>query len=134
MLDMNVTHQMTVSDEDSSESVSDLYYVLNHLPNFFKFILIFLNFMAVVFHSFGLYLLLKVKRASSNAHNTDMVFYTNFRLLVLLSISELFYSFFLIVIFVIMPTKNQSLLVAGGVFIAIEVGFVLSVIYLITLN
>ena len=89
---------------------------------------IFLSVMIVIFHSFGLYLLFNVKKTRSN----NMVGYSNKKLLILLSSTELSNGLFSITWLLFM--KVPLVLVISGLLMLIGGGLSLSAIYLMTLN
>ena len=98
-------------------------------------LLICINLMAAILHSGGLYLLLKVKETSSTTNNNgNMVSFTNTRLLIMLSITDLSASLFLVIerLSTLMDILHISFI--SFFIVHITAGLSLSTMYLITLN
>ena len=67
----------------------DIWLTYKLLPNSIKYTSIILNTIGIASHSFGLYLLSTAKRNRATNNCDNMVFYTNFKLLIMLSVCEL---------------------------------------------
>ena len=110
-------------------AVSDLANLPVDLPMTIATIL--LSVLVGIFHVGGLYLLFKVKRPSCN---NNMVSYTNFTLLVLLSVSELSCAVFTAA-YDVGRIKKQLIVLVGGILLYwFYAGLNLSAYYLITFN
>ena len=67
----------------------DIWLTIKSLPNSIKYTSIILNTVGVASHTIGLYLLSTAKRNRAPNNCNNMVSYTNFKLLIMLSVCEL---------------------------------------------
>ena len=97
--------------------------------------MICVNLLVAILHAGGLYLLIRVKiKPNNSTNNENMVFYTNTRLLIMLSASEMTVSLFLALQRISMLAKLSIVPYIFSSIYQLSVGFSLSTMYLITLN
>ena len=132
---MSAVNNTTADDAVELElEYRDIWLTFKSLPNSIKYTSIILNTISIASHSVGLYLLSTAKRNRTTNNRENMVFYTNFKLLIMLSVCELVSA--LIQIFVVASYEGKHPLVTiivSFLFTASSaMGF--STIVLITLN
>ena len=106
------------------------------LPNSIKYTSILLNTIAIISHSVGLYLLSTAKRneAQSNNNRNNMVSYTNFKLLIMLSVGELLSGLLHIIVVASLGRNHPLVTIIVGNLQSASSTMGLSTIFLITLN
>ena len=112
----------------------DIWLIFKSLPNSIKYTSIILNTVGIASHSVGLYLLSTAKRNRAPNNCDNMVSYTNFKLLIMLSVCELLSGFLQIIVVVSHEGKHPIVTKIVQVMFTACSAVAFSTIFLITLN
>lgn len=112
----------------------DIWLTFKSLPNSIKYTSIILNTIGIASHSVGLYLLSTAKRNRATSNSDNMVFYTNFKLLIMLSVCELLSALIQIIVVASYEGKHPIVTKIVQVLFTAVSAVAFSTIFLITLN